>query len=84
MKHFIIDWYANEKYIDPIPRQTQVSTIDMQNAMYVFKAAMGSLKNKTINYIQEVTPAGAAIGEKIFPQKEEKQTTEATLTKEVV
>ena len=67
MKNFIFNWHKNEKYSEPIDRNTKIQSVDAKSATEVFMKTFGNLKKNTINYIQEIDENHQPIGEKIIP-----------------
>lgn len=67
MKNFIFNWHRNEKYSEPIDRNTKIQSADAKNATEIFMKTFGNLKKNTINYIQEIDENHQPIGEKIIP-----------------
>lgn len=67
MKNFIFNWHKNEKYSEPIVRNTKIQSADAQSATEIFMKTFGNLKKNTINYIQEIGKDNKPIGEKIIP-----------------
>lgn len=70
MRNFIFEWYTRDKNHEPIIRHVRIQTSDMKNAVYIFRNNFGSLKKNFINFIQEITPNGAPIGDKVIPYKD--------------
>lgn len=68
MKNFIFNWHKNEKYSEPIDRNTKIQSADAKSATDNFMKVFGNLKKNTINFIQEIDENGSPIGEKITPE----------------
>lgn len=72
-RYFNFNWYKNEKYREPIVRNTIITSSDFQPAVYAFRKAFGSLKENTINSIQEITKNGNPIGDSVYPNKDNEE-----------
>lgn len=68
MKTFVVSWYKNVKFGEPITRYTEVKTIDAQAALQLCMKMNGNLKKITVIQIQEINPVTLEpVGEPIKP-----------------